>query len=155
MLSTLLAVGNSSRLSKRAVDQDQLAVFAGAFPLAMEDDGVLINYGIANMGVNPMDLEKLYDEEVEKVKNELISEQEFQKLQNQIENQILSSNASTAGIAESLANYHMYFGDTDLINTEIEKYRAVTREDIQRVAKKYLDFENRVVLYYLPKGQRP
>ena len=155
MLSTLLAVGNSSRLSKRAVDQDQLAVFAGAFPLAMEDDGVLINYGIANMGVDPMDLEKLYDEEVEKVKNELISEQEFQKLQNQIENQILSSNASTAGIAESLANYHMYFGDTDLINTEIEKYRAVTREDIQRVANKYLDFENRVVLYYLPKGQRP
>ena len=59
----------------------------------MEDDGVLINYGIANMGVDPMDLEKLYDEEVEKVKNELISEQEFQKLQNQIENQILSSNA--------------------------------------------------------------
>lgn len=155
MLSTLLAVGNSSRLSKRAVDQDQLAVFAGAFPLAMEDDGVLINYGIANMGVDPMDLEKLYDEEVEKVKNELISEKEFQKLQNQIENQILSSNASTAGIAESLANYHMYFGETDLINTEIEKYRAVTREDIQRVAKKYLDFENRVVLYYLPKGQRP
>lgn len=155
MLSTLLAVGNSSRLSKRAVDQEQMAVFAGAFPLAMEDDGVLINYGIANMGVDPTDLERLYDEEVAKVKEELISEKEFQKLQNQIENQILSANASTAGIAESLANYHMYFGDTDLINSEIEKYRSVTREDIQRVARKYLDFENRVVLYYLPKGQRP
>ncbi|MDG1298168.1 MAG: pitrilysin family protein [Saprospiraceae bacterium] len=155
MLSTLLAVGNSSRLSKRAVDQEQMAVFAGAFPLAMEDDGVLINYGIANMGVDPADLERLYDEEVAKVKEQLISEKEFQKLQNQIENQILSANASTAGIAESLANYHMYFGDTDLINSEIEKYRSVTREDIQRVARKYLDFENRVVLYYLPKGQRP
>jgi zinc protease len=137
------------------VDQEQMAVFAGAFPLAMEDDGVLINYGIANMGVDPTDLERLYDEEVAKVKEELISEKEFQKLQNQIENQILSANASTAGIAESLANYHMYFGDTDLINSEIEKYRSVTREDIQRVARKYLDFENRVVLYYLPKGQRP
>jgi zinc protease len=155
MLSTLLAVGNSSRLSKRAVDQEQLAVFAGAFPLAMEDDGVLINYGIANMGIDPIDLERLYDEEVQRVKDELISEKEFQKLQNQIENQILSANASTAGIAESLANYHMYFGETDLINTEIAKYMAVTREDIQRVAKKYLDFDNRVVLYYLPKGQRP
>ena len=121
----------------------------------MEDDGVLINYGIANMGVDPTDLERLYDEEVAKVKEELISEKEFQKLQNQIENQVLSANASTAGIAESLANYHMYFGDTDLINSEIEKYRSVTREDIQRVARKYLDFENRVVLYYLPKGQRP
>lgn len=155
MLTRALSVGNSSRLSVRAVDQEQKAVFAGAFPLALEDEGVLINYGICNMGIDPMDLEKLYDEEVAKVKNELISEREFQKLQNQIENEILSSNASTAGIAESLANYHMYFGNTDLINTEIEKYRAVTREDIQRVAKKYLDFNNRVILYYLPKGNRP
>lgn len=155
MLTRALSVGNSSRLSVRAVDQEQKAVFAGAFPLALEDEGVLINYGICNMGIDPMDLEKLYDEEVAKVKNELISEREFQKLQNQIENEILSSNASTAGIAESLANYHMYFGYTDLINTEIEKYRAVTREDIQRVAKKYLDFNNRVILYYLPKGNRP
>jgi predicted Zn-dependent peptidase len=86
------------------------------------------------------------------VKNELISEQEFQKLRNQIENDFISSNSRIAGIAESLANYHMYYGDTDLINTEIERYMNVTREDIQRVANKYFTKENRVVLYYLPKS---
>jgi predicted Zn-dependent peptidase len=56
-----------------------------------------------------------------------------------------------AGIAENLANYHVYYGDANLINTEIEKYRKVTRQDIQRVAQKYLNKENRVALYYVPK----
>ena len=55
------------------------------------------------------------------------------------------------GIAENLANYEMYFGDANLINTELDRYMKVTREDIQRVAKKYFNTENRVVLYYLPK----
>ena len=68
-----------------------------------------------------------------------------------METNFVSSNSRMAGIAESLAEYHVMFGDADLINTELEKYRAVTREDIQRVAKKYLVQSNSVTLYYLPK----
>ena len=60
-----------------------------------------------------------------------------------------------AGISESLANYYTFFGDANLINTEIEKYLAVTPENIIDAAKKYLVPENRVVLYYLPKDQEP
>ena len=56
-----------------------------------------------------------------------------------------------AGIAESLADYHVYEGNTDLINAELDKYLAVTKEDIQRVAKTYFKKSNRVVLYYVPK----
>jgi predicted Zn-dependent peptidase len=56
-----------------------------------------------------------------------------------------------AGIAENLANYHVYFKDANLINNEIERYMKVTPADLQRVAKKYLTPENRVVLTYLPK----
>jgi len=73
-----------------------------------------------------------------KLKNELISEREFQKLRNQIESQFVQGNSSMAGIAESLANYHMYFGDADLINTEINKYLAVTKEDIMAAATEKL-----------------
>ena len=152
MLAQLLSQGESSRLSKSVKDEQQKAVYVGAFPLDLEDPGITIAFGIANAGVSPEDLEAAMDAEYEKVKNELISEQEFQKLRNQIENDFISSNSRIAGIAESLANYHMYYGDTDLINTEIERYMNVTREDIQRVAKKYFTKENRVVLYYLPKS---
>ena len=152
MLSQLLSQGESSRLSKSVKDEQQKAVAVGAFPLDLEDPGITIAYGIANMGVSPEDLEAAMEAEYDKVKNELISEEEFQKLRNQIENDFVSGNSRVAGIAESLANYHMYYGDANLINTEIEKYMNVTREDIQRVAKKYFTEENRVVLYYLPKS---
>jgi len=95
------------------------------------------------------------DAEFARVREELISEQEFQKLRNQIESDFVSSNATVLGIAESLANYEMYFGDANLINTEIERYMKVTRGDIQRVAREYFHPGNRVVLYYLPKQAAP
>jgi len=151
MLSTLLSRGGSSRYRKSVVEEKELALQVGAFPLGLEDYSVSLAFGICNMGVDPKEVEDAMDAEVEKVKNELISEEEFQKLRNQIENDFVSSNSRVAGIAESLANYHMYFGDANLINTEIDKYLAVTREDIMNAAKKYLREDRRVVLYYLPK----
>ena len=152
MLAQLLSQGESSRLSKSVKDQQQKALFVGAFPLDLEDPSITLAYGIANVGISPEELEKAMDDEYEKVKSELISEEEFQKLRNQIENDFISANSRVAGIAESLANYHMYYGDANLINTEIERYMEVTREDIQRAANKYFTKENRVVLYYLPKS---
>ena len=109
-------------------------------------------FGIVNMGVEADDLEKAMDAEIEKVQKELISEKEFQKIRNQTESQFVQQNSSAVGIAEQLANYHVYYKDANLINTEIENYMKVTREDLQRVAKKYLTKENRVVLHYMPKS---
>ncbi len=87
----------------------------------------------------------------DKVKNELISDREFDKLRNQVENQLVSANSRVAGIAESLATYYLFYGDTELINKEIDRYMAVTKEDIQAAAKKYLNADNRVTLTYLAK----
>jgi zinc protease len=155
MLSTLLSQGESSRLYRALVDEQQKALFVGNFPLGLEDYGAALAFGICNMGVDPMALEAAMDAEVERVQNELISEAEFQKLRNQTENDFINANATVAGIAESLANYRMYYGDANLINTEIERYLKVTREDIQRVAREYFRKDNRVVLYYLPKQAQP
>lgn len=155
MLAQLLSQGESSRLQKALVDEKQLALFVGNFPLSMEDPGVAIAFGIANAGIDPTKLEKAMDMEVERVQKELISENEFQKLRNQVENDFVTSNSTVVGIAESLANYHTYFGDANLINTEIDRYLNVTREDIQAAAKKYLTKDNRVVLFYLPKQDTP
>ncbi|MDN4166178.1 pitrilysin family protein [Cytophagales bacterium LB-30] len=155
MLTQILSAGKSSRLNKELTDNQQKALQVFAFPYALEDPGLFITLGIVNMGVKPEDLEAAMDVEIEKVKNELITEEEFQKIRNQVENDFVSGNATMAGIAESLANYQMYFGDANLINTEIERYMKVTREDIKAVANKYLNKENRVVLYYLPQSQKP
>jgi len=154
MLSTVLSGGPSSRMNKTLVDERQLAVAALSFPFFNEDAGLFINYAIANMGVNADALEKVVDSVVNNLKNELITEQEFEKVRNQVRTQFVSSNATMAGIAESLANYEVYFGDANLINTELERYNKVTRQDILNVAKKYLNKDNRVALYYVPKGSK-
>lgn len=155
MLGQLLSQGESSRFYRALVDEQQKALFVGNFPLPLEDPGVAIAFGICNGGVDPKDLEAGMNAEILRAQTTLISENEFQKLRNQIENDFISSNSKVAGVAESLANYHTYYGSANLINTEIERYLKVTREDIQRVAKKYYHKDNRVVLYYLPKPSNP
>jgi predicted Zn-dependent peptidase len=155
MLGQLLAQGQSSRLQKSMVDDQQKAIAVGSFPLPLEDPGLNLAFGIVNVGVDPLDLEKGMTEVINNSHNQLIGDEEFQKLRNQIENDFISSNSRVSGIAESLANYHMYYGDANLINTELERYLEVTKEDIQRVAKKYFNNNNRVVLYYLPQPVTP
>jgi len=154
MLTTLLADGASSRMNKAIVDKKQLAIASAAIPLPLEDPGLFVAFGIANLGINVDDLEMAMQEEIDKVKNEFISDQEFQKIRNQIENDFISSNSMVAGIAESLAEYYLIYQDTNLINTELNKYLAVTRDDIKRVANKYLTNENRVVLHWLPDSSQ-
>jgi zinc protease len=154
MLTTLLSSGQSSRLQKVIVDEKQEAINVGAFPFSLEDSGLFIAYGIANQGVAADKLESSIQDEFNKVITEKITEKEFRKLQNQIENSFVSSNSTVAGIAGSLANYHVLYGDTDLINSEIDRYMEVTIDDIQNAAKKYLTENERVVLYYLPKSEQ-
>ena len=155
MLGQLLSQGQSSRLYRKLVDEQQKALFVGNFPLALEDPGISIAFGIANMGVNLTEVEASMDEVIQDAGQNLMSDEEFQKLRNQVENDFVSGNSRVAGIAESLANYHMYFGNANLINTELERYLAVTKEDIMAAAKKYFNKNNRVVLHYLPKPATP
>lgn len=153
MLTTLLSDGESSRMYKSIVDKQQKALQVFAFPFPLEDPGLFLIFGIVNMGVSADELEAALEAEIDRVKTEPITEQEFQKLRNKVENDLVTGNSTMAGIAESLADYHVYYGDANLINTEINRYMAVTKEDMQRVAGKYLVKTNRVVLQYVPKAK--
>lgn len=153
MLSTYLTGGNSSLMTKEIVDKQQKAVAVAAIPLNLEDGGVFLLYGIANMGISADSLEASIDAELEKVKQVGVTQREFDKLLAQVENAVVSQNSSVAGIAESLADKKVYFGDANEINREMEKYNQVKPEDLQRVARKYFDKNGRVVLHYLPKPQ--
>jgi predicted Zn-dependent peptidase len=155
MLGMLLSQGESSRMQKIIVDEQQKAAFAGSFPLELEDPGANICFGIANLGVEISDLEQSMDAVIGDAQRNLISAEEYQKLQNQIENDFVSANDKVAGIAESLANYEMYYGDASLINTELQRYRKVSREDIMAAANKYFIKNNRVVIYWLPQPKTP
>ncbi len=153
MMSKILSDGESSRLNKKCVEETESAMYVGSFPFASEDPGLSFVFGIANSDVNPIDLENEINGEFDRIKSELISDKEFNKIRNMMENDFIYNFSSMIGIAENLANYKMYLGDADLINTELNRYLKVTKEDILRVAKKYFTEDNRVVLYYLPKEQ--
>ena len=133
------------------VDDKKMALQVGAINLSQEDYGTYILYGLPQ-GENKLeDLIKEIDEEVVKIQTDLISEKDYEKLQNQFENNFVSSNSSVEGIASSLATYHVLFGDANLINTEIDIYRSITREEMREVAKKYLNPNQRLILEYLPE----
>lgn len=154
MLSQLLSTGQSSRLYKSLVDEQQLAIEVAAIPLPFEDPGLAIILALPNMGLDCAVLEAAMDKEIDKVRNELIPEKEFQKLKNQVENQIVTQNSTIASRAGTLAENYTYYKDANRINTDLNKYLAVSREDLKRVANDYFRKDNRVVLYYLPKSPK-
>jgi len=151
MISSYLSTGKSSVLYKKLVDTKKMALQAGAINVSQEDYGTYIIFGLPQGETKLADIVTEIDEEIVKLQTDLISEKTYQKLQNQFENQFVNSNSSVEGIANSLARYNVLYGDTNLINTEIDIYRSITREDIREVAKKYLNPNQRLTLEYLPK----
>lgn len=153
MISTLLSDGRSSRMYKKMVDEQKMALQVAAFPRTMEDYGTYIIGAMPMQGFELDQLAKSMDEEIERIKTELISDREYEKLQNIMENRFVSANSSMEGIANSLARYYMLYDDVNLINNEIEIYRSITKEEIQAVAIKYLDPNKRLDMDYLPQQE--
>ena len=150
MISTLLSDGKSSRLYKKIVDDKKMALNIGAFSYSQEDYGLYILYAMPQGTTKTTDILKEMDDEIVKLQTELISEKDLQKLKNKYDNTYVNSNATIEGIAENLASYYLLYGDVNLINTEIDMYHSITREEIRDVAKKYLNPNQRLILDYVP-----
>jgi zinc protease len=156
MLTNILASGRSSRLYRRLVIQEQAAVEASAFPEQLEDAGAVAVLAVGNQGVTMAKLDQLIDEEVAAVKKDGVTEEELQKARNQKEEEIASSYGTMLSRAKGLAHYHVFFHDTGLVNTELASYLKVTRDDIKRVANKYLTDPGTNILHYpVPKPETP
>jgi predicted Zn-dependent peptidase len=153
-ISSYLSDGKSSKLYKKIVDDKKMALEIGAFTYSQEDYGMYIIYGLPMESNSCEDLLKEIDEEIVKIQTEMISEKDYQKLQNIFENQYVNSNSGVEGIAENLAKFYMLYGDINLINTEIQMYQSITREEIREVAKKYLNPNQRLLLDYLPVTEK-
>ena len=154
MVSSYFSSGKSSILYKKLVDTKKMALQVGAINLSQEDYGTYILFGLPQGETKLADIISEIDEEVLKMQTDLISEKAYQKLQNQFENNYVDSNSSVEGIANSLARYNVLYGDTNLINTEIDIYRSITREEIRDAAKKYLNPNQRLILEYLPESAK-
>ena len=155
VISTYLSQGKSSKLYKKLVDDQKMSLEVTAFNMNDEDYST---YVILSLPLGETKLENLIteiDEELTKIQKELISEKDYQKLQNQFESEFVNSNSTIEGIANSLAEYYVFYnGDTNLINKELDIYKSITKEEIRNVAQKYLNPNQRLELHYLPKAQK-
>ena len=154
MISSVLSGGKSSRLYKKMVDDKKVSVQVQAVNLSFEDYGI---YVILSLPVGENTLQTLYDnidEEIEKLKSDLISDREYEKLQNEFENSFISTNSSMSGIANSLASYYLLHDNVNLINERLDIYKSITKEEIRDVANKYLNKDSRAVIDYLPESAK-
>jgi zinc protease len=154
LISAYLSDGKSSKLYKKVIDEKKVALQIGAFSYCQEDYGMYILYGLPMESHSSENILEEIDEEIVKIQTELISEKDYQKLQNKFENRFVSKNASLEGTAENLASYYLLYGDINLINTEMELYHSISREEIREVAKKYLNPNQRLLLDYIPSTEQ-
>jgi zinc protease len=149
LLANILATGRSSRLYRRLVDKEQVALDAEAFPVLFEKAGVIGVSATGQRGVTLATLDKMIDEEVQKVREQGVTEEEFAKALAQKESELANNNGSMLARARNLANAHLFRGKTADVNNELDRFLAVKREDLQRVAKKYFDPENLYIVHYV------
>ena len=154
MLAQILGKGRSSRLYQSLVEKKGLAMSAVPYCYLLENAGVFALSVTGQSGVTLEELDEVLKSEIVKVAAEGVTPDELQKARNAIEAQYAESGGTMHERAEAMAHYHMFYGDTSLVNTELERYLKVKREDLQRVAKTYLTETGRHTLRFpLPESK--
>ena len=144
VLSRVLSVGDSSRLAKRLVDTGK-ALQADAWIFDNRGPGMFAFILIANMGVDLAELEQASYEELQTIIDEGVQQEELDKVIAGIRSRSILGLETALGLAESVQSANYYFGDPQAVFTGIGRYKAVTSEDIQRVALEYLEDSDRHV----------
>jgi zinc protease len=151
LLTDILSTGRSSRLYQKLVYTDQCASEVSAYVDLREMPGLVWFYGVGNeedSEIAPIEIA------IEKVLSEIrttgVTEIELQKAKNKTEVRLVASRVTVSGKADQLAHARLFFGDTSLANSIIDRYLNVTTDDIRNAAAKYLLPEKRCVIIYLP-----
>jgi zinc protease len=151
VLSQILGGGQSSRLYQRLVRDQELAAGAGAFANQRRGPGLEQISVTVRPGKDPAVIEKAVYEEIAKLQTTPVEDWELEKVRTNAHRAQIQSAQSTLGRAVALADETTNFGDPNLVNLSYQKMSAVTKADIQRVAKMYLTEENRTVIVTVPK----
>ncbi|MDK9698904.1 MAG: insulinase family protein [bacterium] len=150
VLSRILSSGQSSRLYQRLVYKEQMVRFAGGAADNRIGPGQFGFWMGMKQGSNMDDAEKILWEEVERLRTEPVTESELMKAKNQLEAGQIGGLASSMSRAMRLGSYENGYGDYRKLGERAAALRAVTAEDVKRVAKKYLDPDQRTVLVVVP-----
>ncbi len=147
LLSDILCNGNSSRLYRRLLKEQQIFTAIDCYVSGSIDPGLLVIEGRPSEGVSLEEAEIAIRTELDKIMHEPVSTRELEKVKNKVESTLLFSESNVLNKAMNLAFYEL-LGDVELTNQELEHYSKVTIEDIQRVARTFLTEENCCELYY-------
>jgi zinc protease len=147
LITDILSGGGSSRLFHSLVKEKKLFSNIACSHFGNVDNGLLAIEGKLVKGIKMEDAEKAVAEELEKLKNEVVSEVELQKVKNKTESTIAFEDMTVMNRANSLAYYEL-LGDAELMNKELEKYSTVTAEDILNESKNIFREDNSNTLYY-------
>jgi zinc protease len=153
ILRSVLFQGESSRMYQRLVDKDQLALDVSSDVEPAFDPTLAIITAQPRQGVDPQACEKAIYEELERIKSAPISDQELEKAKNARLVEFYREMRTINGRANTIGTYEVFMGDYNKLFDAAKSYSTVTKEDVQRVAKKYFSANNRTVATLLPESQ--
>jgi predicted Zn-dependent peptidase len=153
LLGAILTDGESSRMYRRLVKEEEAAVVVFGGVDARKGPGLFRFISAANVGVEIGTCEELMYEEIDKVKAEGIDAKELEKAKAQLKSGFIMGRQTVLSKAETIHSYVYFDKDLAQINTDLDNYMAVTSDDIKRVANQYLIEKNRTVVIANPASQ--
>jgi zinc protease len=153
LITEVMGGGASSRLHQALIKEKKLFSQIECYHTGSTDPGLVVIEGKLIKGVRLEEAEKAVEEELDKLKASPISEKELTKIKNKTESAIVFEDMSVMNRANSLAIYEL-LGDVNMMNTELEKYRAVTAEDILATSRRIFDPSNSNTMYYRSKSEK-
>ncbi len=153
MLGSILSQGRGSRLQSNLVYGKQIAQDAGMFNYALEAGGMMIVQSTAKPGKTLDEIEKEIVAEIERIKAEPPTSEEVSRALNSIESGTIFGMQNVLGKADQMNSYATFRGRPDYFQADLDRYRAVTPADVQRVAKSYLN-GNRFVMSFVPRKEK-
>ena len=153
VLGAVLQSGQSSRLYQKLVKEKEMVTGVSGFMDEKRGVGAFYTNATLRPGVKTEDVEALIYAEIERLKKEPIADWELQKAKNTTRRNLINGLQSSLSRAVTLGQYTVYYNEPGLINTRLDKVAAVTKEDVQRVANKYLVDTNRTVVITMPKAK--
>jgi len=151
VLGEILSSGQSSRFYRTLVREKQVVVQEGAGPMDKRGPALFMVDMAVVPGKDLKEVEQLVYDELERVKNEPVTDAELQKVRIALKRGKIEQLEGTLGRAEDLGENAIFHNDPNLINTASDKLMSVTKEQIQKAARTYLTANNRTVITTIPK----